>query len=576
MATRLRGLRATVLSVLPLLVLGCASNAPDDPDMSRPFASVGPTVSGNMISWADDGWYQVQRSADHLTVCEGGRSCVVENGTYDIINHTTSTRWDDVGVPSPTITLSVPPRVDGNTISWGDDGWYQVQRSADHLTVCEGGLSCTVDDGTYDVINHTNEMRWDDIVVGTPAPPSSAPTVEGNTISWADDGWYQVQRASDHLTVCEGGRSCVVEDGTYDVINHSTEMRWDDIVVGDVASPREGDPVIASGEAARLRYSRVFSDEFDGATVSASNWKFIDMSDGLHRAGNAGIDADGRLTDNSVSGKRWSAWYNAHQDTVTRIEDGHLVMGGLFTDEPDPTRVAYNDNGLETRFDDHKMYTSFLSTWDRVWSNEVGGHITDPDGPDRTWGPGHFFEMKVSFEEMNTQGFRLSWYLLPAYENASASYDESVTNGIENDLFEYDPSPGGENVLQIKVISGDAAGNTPGGSVDLSGFDIDIARGFHTIGLLWTTDEFAWFVDGQRVLRDTERVPQVPHYMVISREMNSGAKLRDIREGDLVANPPYVPEDVGIWATNVWRDRANINSDVGRIDYVRVWSVDGS
>ncbi len=560
-----------------IVALGCVDASPDpdldpdpDPDMSTPLASVGPTVTGNVISWPDDGWYQVQRASDHLTICEGGRECLVEDGTYDVINHTTETRWDDIVVPN-VMTLSTRPTIEGNVISWGDDGWYQVQRSADHETVCEGGRSCVVADGTYDVINHTNGMRWDDLVVGSASPPT--PTVDGNTISWGDDGWYQVQRSSDHETMCEGGRSCVVPNGLYDVINHTTETRWDDIAVGVDVPDREASSVPGElGE--RLRFTRVFSDEFDGATVSREHWKFIDMSDGLHRAGNAGIDADGALTvDDSVSGKRWSAWYNDHQDTVTRIEDGHLVMGGLFTDERDPTRVPYNDNGLETRFHEHKLYTSFLSTWDRVWSNEAGGHVTDPDGPDGTWGPDHFFEMRVSFEEMNTQGFRLSWYLLPAYENASNSYDGSIANGVENDLFEYDPSPGGENVLQIKVISGEAADNTPGGSVDLGAFGIDIARGFHTVGLLWTAERFVWFVDGRRVQEDSVRVPEVPHYMVVSREMNSGAKLRDLNATDLRADPPYLPEDVGIWATNVWRDRANINRDVGRIDYIRVWSV---
>ena len=115
-------------------------------------------------------------------------------------------------------------------------------------TVCEGGRSCTVtQDGTYLVINHSTSTRTT-VVVGsgtssgggattggsgtdtggeTDGSGSSAGvTVEGRTISWPDDGWYQVQTADGSVTVCEGGRSCVVSSGgTYIVINHSNNTR---------------------------------------------------------------------------------------------------------------------------------------------------------------------------------------------------------------------------------------------------------------------------------------------------------------------------------------------------------------
>ena len=39
------------------------------------------------------------------------------------------------------------------------------------------------------------------------------PSVSGNTISWPDDGWYQVQNASTQENICNGGRSCEVLPG---------------------------------------------------------------------------------------------------------------------------------------------------------------------------------------------------------------------------------------------------------------------------------------------------------------------------------------------------------------------------
>jgi len=37
---------------------------------------------------------------------------------------------------------------------------------------------------------------------------SAAISVNGTTLSWPDDGWYQVQRSDNFLTICEGGTQC--------------------------------------------------------------------------------------------------------------------------------------------------------------------------------------------------------------------------------------------------------------------------------------------------------------------------------------------------------------------------------
>jgi len=130
----------------------------------------------------------------------------------------------------------------GNTISWPDDGWYQVQRADNFETVCEGGRECSVGAGEYIVINHSSGERFNNIVIGGSGVAGAAGdssgsidlpagiSVDGNQISWPDDGWYQVQSASDFSSVCEGGRSCVVPAGEYIVINHSRSMRFENIL----------------------------------------------------------------------------------------------------------------------------------------------------------------------------------------------------------------------------------------------------------------------------------------------------------------------------------------------------------
>ena len=58
-------------------------------------------------------------------------------------------------------------------------------------------------------------------------------SIDGNTIIFAVDGWFQVQRAgwkSDYPTICEGVVSCTLEDNSiYQVVNHSTGEVWQNV-----------------------------------------------------------------------------------------------------------------------------------------------------------------------------------------------------------------------------------------------------------------------------------------------------------------------------------------------------------
>ncbi len=203
--------------------------------------SAAPTVTGNTISWPDDGWYQVQAVTDkgQTQVCGGTRFCEVPNGTYIVINHTTGERFENIVVSADPVISEVI--VTGNTISWPDDGWYQVQAVTDEgqTQVCGGTRFCEVPNGTYIVINHTTGQRFENIVVSAD-PVISEVIVTGNTISWPDDGWYQVQAVTDEgqTQVCAGTRFCEVPNGTYIVINHTTGERFEPVIVdSDAVDP---------------------------------------------------------------------------------------------------------------------------------------------------------------------------------------------------------------------------------------------------------------------------------------------------------------------------------------------------
>ncbi len=157
-------------------------------------------------------------------------------------------------------SLLASPTVDGGTISWPDDGWYQVQVTGDFTSdVCQGGRSCDAGPGSYTVINLTTGERWENVVVSqsstgvndTGNMSAEGPMVMGNTISWPDNGWYQVQTAGDFTSdVCQGGTSCEVEPGTYVVINLTSGERFENVVVnGDSAGvlPNIVETAVAAG-----------------------------------------------------------------------------------------------------------------------------------------------------------------------------------------------------------------------------------------------------------------------------------------------------------------------------------------
>lgn len=135
------------------------------------------------------------------------------------------------------------PTVSDYTITWPDNGWYQVQQLTDSglVNVCEGGRSCVVTPGEYVVINLSSGERFEGIhVAGESTTLPSRITVSGDVISWPDNGWYQVQAATTYASMCEGGVSCRVPGGTYSVINHTTGERWDNVSVDEqVASETE-------------------------------------------------------------------------------------------------------------------------------------------------------------------------------------------------------------------------------------------------------------------------------------------------------------------------------------------------
>lgn len=231
----------------------------------------GLSIDGLNLNWsAHTAWMQVQDASSYQSVCEGViSSCTVPMaGTYHVINHTNGKRSDFIEVTGDNgNTGATKVSVIGNTISWPDDGWYQVQSADDHSSLCQGGNQCEVPDGTYIVINHTTGYRYEDIVVSQHS--GSFYTINGNTIAFNQSGWMQVQSASDYTSLCEGPDTepCTVPDGFYNILNLTTGQRAENIEIAG-GGPGTPDGFLVRSDADRLDWNAI-----DGAdTYAVQRW----------------------------------------------------------------------------------------------------------------------------------------------------------------------------------------------------------------------------------------------------------------------------------------------------------------
>lgn len=185
------------------------------------------------------------------------------------------------------------PTVTDTTISWPDNGWYQVQNADTYDSICGGTGFCDVEPGIYNVINHTTGERFENIVVGLSNEEAGPIVVSGNTISWPDDGWYQVQRSDDYETICNGGRSCSVEAGVYVVINHTSGERFTNVVVSGEAGLTtfgNSEAFFSALKQALINENKSNSFDVDAPLVSSEPVADFD-GDGLGNLQNSAIAA---------------------------------------------------------------------------------------------------------------------------------------------------------------------------------------------------------------------------------------------------------------------------------------------
>jgi len=327
------------------------------------------TLSGNTITWPDDGWYQVQDSNTYEIICQGGRSCDVEDGDYFV------DRFFDGGGNRSTISVGDSPRtaitpesfpgtlsISGKTISWSVDGWYQVLDGNTYAEICNGEASCSVPaNGQYVVINHSLNLRTN-VFVGEAS--SGSVKVRDYTIFWPDDGWYQVQNAETLVSLCEGGTRCEVQPGTFIVINHTSGERFNVEVKAGPVAPIDGQQINAANAESLIRQvfkvlngtaydSRMISAgsiDFDNSGLSIVSEARPDNPDNTTRERTYSCSNGGSLYENfsteGLSAQRYSHSYDSCQ-----IGDD-LIDGDVVRFLPEG-----NNESIELSFKDYLVLT---------------------------------------------------------------------------------------------------------------------------------------------------------------------------------------------------------------------------
>jgi len=150
-----------------------------------------------------------------------------------------------------------------------------------------------------------------------------------------------------------------------------------------------------------------------------------------------------------------------------------------------------------------------------------------------------YFEIRA---EMHTQpGFWTAFWAMPYPPSRMGSTEHAGMDGTEIDIYE-------KNTLDDKVqhaLHWDGYGKQHK-SKDHRSTVPGVMDGFHTFGLLWTPDEYVFYVDSKKVWRTSAGgVSQVPIYLKISSE-------------------------IGTWGGDIKKAKL---PDQFRVDYVRAWQL---
>ena len=245
-----------------------------------PGASTPPLASAGLIEWAGEGYWQVQTIDPYESICEGSSitSCDVAPGVYNVINHSTGERFENIEVRGDA-TDAV--QVVGSVISWTGAGYWQVQTIEPYESVCEGSdiSSCDVAPGEYNVINLTTGQRFENVMVGQ--VDSGAPPDDGFVLKILHVNDHHSHLEAESTTLNLAGEDTSVEYGGFPRV--VSKMRELELQSDSVLKLHAGDAITGTlfftlfkGEADAALMNEVCFDAF-----ALGNHEFDEGDEGL-------------------------------------------------------------------------------------------------------------------------------------------------------------------------------------------------------------------------------------------------------------------------------------------------------
>ena len=274
-------------------------------------------------------------------------------------------------------------------------------------------------------------------------------------------------------------------------------------------------------------YKLVFADEFDGDGVDYTNWR-------------TGYQTPSRR----------AAYYEDSADTLF-VSDGVLTIRTLWKDG------QYGEG----------WYTSWLETSTRP-DGEGITHSENYEGFSAKYG---YFEVRCIAPP--TIGIWSAFWLMPDEGTGMGPDDVMGTgaDGVEIDVLESHgtyASSGKESVQH--VVHGDGYTDTKSDKSDRYKVP-DMYSEFHTYGVLWTEEEYVFFIDGAETWRtrhtvdgQTLGVSEVNEYMILSVEVGG----HTAEDGTLVEGKEV--DGSKSWCGNPAKNDKSKHYDFV-IDYVRVY-----
>ncbi len=273
--------------------------------------------------------------------------------------------------------------------------------------------------------------------IRVPAPDSGGGGGENGVITFSEPGWYQVQNATTFETLCEGGTQCRVPPGTYIVINHTT-------------GNREIETIRGSGGGGEIDFGD-FSVAGGIITFTAPGWFQVQSSSDFETfcEGSAPcvLTAGTYIVINHTTGERW--------DNVVIEAGSGPVPQAVINSENYRAIVKqaleiYSGQAYDDRLVLFPYFRNSLST-----GNSRGELVSD------CFGTGSYRQLLIATpSNINTVEADFGdcrWF-------AFHPRAEDVVNGSFRDTF----SPGGHN-MNFVGFSVELAGFAPGSRMEVSG-----------------------------------------------------------------------------------------------------------